>query len=273
MTAPMAEPGHLLAVVTDVISGAEEIEEIGRRTNGGAIELRLVAPAVEATSFRHTLGDIDVPKVEAKERLQRSLEALRASGIEASGEIGDPDPVQAAQDALRERPADEILIFERRGGNARWFEDGLFEKAKENLEPPLRMVVVEAGGAEDPQIVDVEQAARGTEPVAGDDVDSAYLPAFSRADMIGIAIAISGTVAAALLAAAAATGDGPDSGWKAVAILVAIGIALVNLAHVVGLTFFEAVRYRGGFAKLFRTLSLVGTPLAVLINLAILLFS
>ena len=74
----------------------------------------------------------------------------------------------------------------------------------------------------------------------GDDVDSAYLPAFSRADLIGITIAIVGTITAALLAAAAATGSGPDSGWKAVAILVAIGIALVNLAHVVGLTFFES---------------------------------
>lgn len=269
----MAEPRHLLAIVTDAIEGEEEIAEIGRQTNGGGVELRLVAPAVEATAFRHTLGDIDEPKVEAKQRLQRSLEALRASGIDASGEVGDPDPVQAAEDALRERPADEVLIFERTGGNARWFEDGLFEKAKENLEPPLRMVVVEADERSAPHVVEVEQAGQGTAPAAGDEVDSAYLPAFSRADLVSIAVAIAGTVAAALLAAAAATGTGPDSGWKAVAILVAIGIALVNLAHVVGLTFFEAVRYRGGFAKLFRTLSMVGTPLAVLVNLAILLFN
>ena len=45
------------------------------------------------------------------------------------------------------------------------------------------------------------------------------------------------------------------------------------MAHVVGLTLFESVHYHGGFAKIFRTLSLVGTPLAVLINLAILLFA
>jgi len=45
------------------------------------------------------------------------------------------------------------------------------------------------------------------------------------------------------------------------------------MAHVVGLTLFESVHYRGGFARLFRTLSMVGTPAAVLANLLIVLFA
>ena len=45
------------------------------------------------------------------------------------------------------------------------------------------------------------------------------------------------------------------------------------MAHVVGLTLFDSVSYRGGFAKLFRTLSLVVTPTAVLINLLIVLLA
>jgi hypothetical protein len=45
------------------------------------------------------------------------------------------------------------------------------------------------------------------------------------------------------------------------------------MAHVVGLLLMESVRYRGGFARFFRTLSLVGTPAAVLLNLIILLAS
>ena len=48
------------------------------------------------------------------------------------------------------------------------------------------------------------------------------------------------------------------------------GIALVNMAHVVGLTLMESVRYRGGFAKLFRYLSLIGTQLAVVANFVLL---
>jgi hypothetical protein len=76
-----------------------------------------------------------------------SVTALREHGVAASGEVGDADPVLAAQDALREGPADEVLIFEREAAQARWFENGLFARAREELEPPLRMVVLHGGEA------------------------------------------------------------------------------------------------------------------------------
>ena len=70
--------------------------------------------------------------------------------------------------------------------------------------------------------------------------------------------------------AAVTVDKGEVTGRAAAAILIAIGIALVNMAHVVGLTLMESVRYRGGFAKLFRYLSLIGTPLAVVVNFVLL---
>ena len=45
------------------------------------------------------------------------------------------------------------------------------------------------------------------------------------------------------------------------------------MANVVSTLLMESVRYRGGFAKMFRTLALVDTPIVVLINLAILIFA
>ena len=77
-----------------------------------------------------------------------------------------------------------------------------------------------------------------------------------------------GTIAAIILAAVATSG-GTASGWRAVAIGLAIAIALVNMSNVVGTLLMESVRYRGGFAKMFRTLAMVGTPLVVLINAAV----
>ena len=43
------------------------------------------------------------------------------------------------------------------------------------------------------------------------------------------------------------------------------------MAHVVGLLLMESVRYRGGFARFFRTLALTVTPAALVLNLVILL--
>lgn len=269
-------PYRLLAIVTDSLDGPEPIEEIRRAGNGGGAEVRVIVPAVEATAFRHVLGDIDEPKREAEARLRRALDSLSRNGVAATGGIGDPDPVQAAQDALLEAPADEVLIFERESEQARWFEESLFDRAKESLEPPLRMVVVHTGDADGEHVVAVEEAGAGTSDADGTEIGipiSHNMPQVSRADLAGMVMAIVGTIAAVVLAAAAAANSATETGWPAVAIAVAIATALINMAHVVGHTLFESVRYHGGFAKLFRTLSLIGTPAAVLINLAILLFA
>jgi hypothetical protein len=258
---------RLLAIVTGDPLGDEplrEIRPVGADRQGEEVALRVVVPAVEATALRHTLGDIDEPKREAEARLGRVLAELRANGIEAGGEVGDPDPIQAAQDALLKAPADEIVIFEHERAQARWFEEGLLEKAEARLDPPLRMVVLHSDEDGNEHVVDVETAGAGTrDPAEGHEVGSAYLPGLSRGDFAGMVAGIFGTIVTAILAAAVTVEEGEATGPAAVAILIAIGIALVNMAHVVGLTLMESVRYRGGFAKLFRYLSLIGTPLAV----------
>lgn len=265
---------RLLAIVTGDPIGAEPLREIhprGAPDQGGEVDLRVIVPAVEANAFRHTLGDIDEPKREAEARLGRVLKELRANGIEAAGEVGDPDPVQAAQDALLKAPADEIVIFEHEQAQARWFEEGLLEKAEAGLEPPLRVVVLHSDRNGEEHVTGIETAGRGTrDPAEGHEIGSAYLPGLSRADFAGMIAGIFGTIVAAILAAAVTADNGEVSGRAAAAILIAIGIALVNVAHVVGLMLMESVRYRGGFAKFFRSLSLIGTPLAVVVNFVLL---
>jgi hypothetical protein len=265
---------RLLAIVTNDPLGPEPLREIG--ANGGhdrpgELDLRIVVPAVEANALRHTLGDIDEPQREAEARLQRVLGELRANGIEAPGEVGDPDPIQAAQDALLKAPADEIVIFEHEQAQARWFEEGLLEKAEAGLDPPLRVVVLHSDPDGTEHVTGVETAGPGThDPAEGHEVGSAYLPGLSRSDFAGMVAGIFGTILVAILAGAVTVDNGEVTGRAAAAILIAIGIALINMAHVVGLTLMESVRYRGGFAKLFRYLSLIGTPLAVVVTVVLL---
>jgi hypothetical protein len=265
---------RLLAIVTNDPIGPESLRQIGPAGSQGQsneVDLRVVVPAVEASAFRHTLGDIDEPKREAEARLGRVLEELRANGIEAVGEVGDPDPIQAAQDALLKAPADEIVIFEHERAQARWFEEGLLEKAEAGLEPPLRLVALRSGRDGDEHVVGVETSGPGTrDPAEGHEIGSAYLPGLSRADFAGMVAGIFGSIVAAVLAGAVAVDNDEVSGRAAAAILIALGIALANVAHVVGLTLMESVRYRGGFAKFFRSVALIGTPLAVVVNFVLL---
>jgi hypothetical protein len=263
----------LIAIVTPAFGSGESVDALKREVDGTPTDIRLVAPAVEIDPLHHTLGDIDEPREEARERLKGAVAAARDAGLDVSFEVGDPDPVQAAQDALLQRPADEILIFAHADGEKDWYEGELWKHAEDSLEPPLKLVVVDGGPEGNEHVVHTDTSSAGySNNDAPQEVDSAYLPGLSRGDFMGMAFGIVGTIIVVILAAIATSGSSAQ-GWAGVAIGIAIATALVNMAHVVGLLLMESVRYRGGFAKFFRTLSVVGTPIAIVVNAAIAIFS
>jgi hypothetical protein len=99
-------------------------------------------------------------------------------------------------------------------------------------------------------------------------------PPLSRRDVIGILVAIIGTLVLGALAAECvgdATGvndleEGRLGAACAATILIALAIALINLAHVVGLFLFQSVGYEGIFSRFFARLSLFGTPAAIAVG-------
>jgi hypothetical protein len=89
-------------------------------------------------------------------------------------------------------------------------------------------------------------------------------------DIVGILVAALGTAALVLIAVVTADGDAGNYGPVTIArILIATGALLINLAHVVGIFFFESVDYHGPFQRFFARLSMFGTLGAVVVSLAI----
>lgn len=191
-------PARILVLATDELTGPELVEEFCDRLRNVEAEVMVIAPAVEKTPFHHALGDIDTAAMEAGRRLETSLDELRRAGIPALGEIGDSDPIAAAEDALRVFAADEVLIVAHADDQARWFEDGLFERAKQELRPAVRMLSVWHEEGEPPHLAGVKVAA----PKAGGDRGlgpSSNLPPAAR----NLLAAIVATIVAALLIATA----------------------------------------------------------------------
>ena len=62
-------------------------------------------------------------------------------------------------------------------------------------------------------------------------------------------------------------------GAAAAMVLIALAMALINLAHTVGLLLFQSVRYEGMFSRLFARLSMIGTPVAIVASLVLLSFT
>jgi hypothetical protein len=99
---------------------------------------------------------------------------------------------------------------------------------------------------------------------------SANLPPLTRTDIVGMAVGALG--AAALILIAAVTLDRDTGSYDAVTIarvLIATGALLINMAHFVGILFFESVDYHGPFQRFFARLSMFGTTAALIVSLAI----
>jgi nucleotide-binding universal stress UspA family protein len=133
---------RILVIANETVGGERLREEIRRRSEGYDEQVLVVCPALNSP-LRHWASDEDDARVQAQKRLGASLARLRAAGVEAKGEVGDAEPVQAMEDALRLFGADEIIISTHPEGRSNWLEKGIVETARERFAVPITHVVVD----------------------------------------------------------------------------------------------------------------------------------
>jgi hypothetical protein len=133
---------RILVIANETVGGEPLREEIRRRSEGQEEEVLVISPALNSP-LRHWASDEDGARVQAQQRLNSSLARLRELGIDAKGEIGDAEPLQAMEDALRLFGADEIIISTHPEGRSNWLEKGIVEGARERFSVPITHVVVD----------------------------------------------------------------------------------------------------------------------------------
>jgi hypothetical protein len=133
---------RILVVANETVGGPELLSEIRARSGGRKVSVLIVCPALNSP-LRHWVSDEDDARAAAQERLEASLESMRATGLDARGEIGDGDPVQAIEDALRTFQPDELILSTHPPGRSHWLERGVVDKARERFQIPLTHVVVD----------------------------------------------------------------------------------------------------------------------------------
>jgi hypothetical protein len=82
---------------------------------------------------------------EASQRLETTLAALEDAGLEAHGQVGPPDPLQAADDGLREFAANEIVFVTHPEARTNWLEEGVVAMAESRYFQPVRHVDLVTG--------------------------------------------------------------------------------------------------------------------------------
>ncbi len=85
----------------------------------------------------------DEATADAQGRLDAMLEHLKGLGLNATGEVGYRDPVEAARDALRSHPAEEIILSTLPTGISRWLGQDVPSRLKSAVSVPVVVVTAE----------------------------------------------------------------------------------------------------------------------------------
>jgi hypothetical protein len=94
-------------------------------------ELRVVVPAVHQSRLQWLTNADDDAREQAEDAASSIAGALPSQETESSA--GDSDPLLAAEDALREFDADEVVVVTRPDEEATWLEEGSSEAIARRL--------------------------------------------------------------------------------------------------------------------------------------------
>ena len=93
----------------DQPAAVESVREEARARADEDAEVLVLAPALN-TPLSHWASDVGRSRLDAQRKLVLTVGALAAAQVEARGSVGDPDPLQAVEDTLRDFAADEVIV-------------------------------------------------------------------------------------------------------------------------------------------------------------------
>jgi hypothetical protein len=153
---------NVLVVANDTHGGRKLIEAIQERAAAGDASFVVIAPQNKPQSG-YVIYD-EAVRDAARHRVETTLSALREVGIEARGDVMDPDPFQATLDAVREYKIDEIVVSTHPETRSGWLRRDLIERVEHATGLPVTHVVVDLDAdreAETHTLVVANQTAGG----------------------------------------------------------------------------------------------------------------
>jgi hypothetical protein len=121
---PVDQPAAVESVREEVRARAEEDAEV-----------LVLAPALNSP-LSHWASDVGRSRLDAQRKLVLTVGALAAAEVEAHGSVGDPDPLQAVEDTLRDFAADEVIVG-LPGGEAEGEARALITELRRRLDLPV----------------------------------------------------------------------------------------------------------------------------------------
>jgi hypothetical protein len=128
-------------IVADQTLGGEALRAaVLERQRRGPSRFHLVVPARrDPRGLTWTEGR---SRADADRRLAEGLRWMTSLGLEATGEVGDEDPIEAAGDALRGVAYHELLLSTLPAGISRWLRQDVPARLRRRVRAWLDVTVV-----------------------------------------------------------------------------------------------------------------------------------
>jgi hypothetical protein len=128
-----------LVVANQTLGGQHLAGEVRSRLAAGPASFHVLVPAT--TSNDQVVWTEGEARAMAQQRLDRALDAFRQLGADVDGEVGDENPFDAIQDAVRVAEYDEVILSTLPVGMSRWLKQDLPHRVERALDLPVTHVV------------------------------------------------------------------------------------------------------------------------------------
>jgi hypothetical protein len=130
-----------LVVANRTLGGEHLLDEVQRRLAAGPCRFHVIVPVTHVSE--HGSWNEGHSRTEAQKRLDVALTRFRELGADVTGALGDPSPVLAIGDALREHQFDGIILSTLRPGASRWLKLDLPHRVERDFSLPVTHVVAD----------------------------------------------------------------------------------------------------------------------------------
>src|ERR687889_1801813 len=138
---------RILVVANETVAGKPLIDAVRERAAGDEVDVHVICPQNQP---RHGYVIYEsMVRDAAENRLQMTLALLREAGIEADGEVMDPDPYVAVMDAVGDQDYDEIIVSTHPETRSGWLREGLVDRVQRAARRPVEHVVVDLDAERD----------------------------------------------------------------------------------------------------------------------------
>jgi GNAT superfamily N-acetyltransferase len=131
----------VLVVANETLGGRPLLARIKEKAAQDEIRLVICVPRTNPRQGNIIYDEAVFDAAQVRIDLARKI--MREEGIDAVGEVGDPDPYTAAMDAIAEHRPDEVVISTYPVASSGWMRRDLVERISEATDIPVEHVVVD----------------------------------------------------------------------------------------------------------------------------------